>query len=115
MPIYGKFLITTILIVTISELAKRSQVIGAILASLPLVSILAIIWIFVETKNPETIIQFSYQVFWAVLPSLLFFLVLPMLLKLNVNFPLSLIISCAVMASGYWAYIKVLEKLGVSI
>lgn len=48
-----KIAITTILIVAISEIAKRSSFAGALLASLPLVSVLAILWLYVDTKDVE--------------------------------------------------------------
>ena len=63
-----KVLISAILIVGISELSKRSSLIGAILASIPFVSVLAFIWIYVDTKNVETISKLSYSIFWLVIP-----------------------------------------------
>ena len=58
-----KVLISAILIVGISELSKRSSFVGAILASIPFVSVLAFIWIYVDTKNVETISKLSYSIF----------------------------------------------------
>ena len=65
-----KILISAILIVGISELSKRSSLIGAILTFIPFVSVLAFIWIYVDTKNVETISKLSYSIFWLVIPSL---------------------------------------------
>ncbi len=76
-----KVLISAILIVGISELSKRSSLIGAILASIPFVSVLAFIWIYVDTKNVETISKLSYSIFWLVIPSLVLFVILPIFLK----------------------------------
>ena len=77
-----KIAVTTILIVAISEVAKRSSLVGAILASVPLVSVLAMIWLYIYTKDVNKVSDLASSVFWLVLPSLALFLVLPELLKL---------------------------------
>lgn len=110
-----KIAITTILIVAISEIAKRSSLIGAILASIPLVSVLAMIWLYVDTKDVNKISALSTSVFWLVLPSLALFLVLPPLLKYGVNFYLSLGISIAVTAICYFIMVSVLNHFGVKL
>lgn len=61
------------------------------------------------------IISLSHGIFWAVLPSLLFFLVLPFLMKSGMKFGLSMIVSSAVMVTGYSLYAWFLKKLGVSL
>lgn len=81
-----KIAVTTILIVAISEVAKRSSLVGAILASVPLVSVLAMIWLYIYTKDVNKVSDLASSVFWLVLPSLALFLVLPELLKLGMNF-----------------------------
>ena len=58
-----KVLISAILIVVISEISKRNSLIGAILASIPLVSVLSFIWIYLDTKNIETISKLSISIF----------------------------------------------------
>ena len=68
-----KIAITTALIVLISEVAKRSSFIGAILASIPLVSVFAIIWLDIDTKDITKISSLSLSVFWLVIPSLALF------------------------------------------
>lgn len=96
-----KLVVTAGLIVLISEVAKRSNIMGSFLASIPLVSFLAIIWLYIETKNTEKIADFSFQIFWLVLPSLLFFALFPFLLRRSVNFFLALGTSTAFMIAGY--------------
>jgi hypothetical protein len=81
-----KIAITTILIVAISEIAKRSSVIGALLASIPLVSVLAILWLYSDTKDVAKVSALSTSIFWLVLPSLALFVALPLLLKQGYNF-----------------------------
>lgn len=76
-----KVLISAILIVLISEISKRNSLISSILASIPLVSVMAFIWIYIDTKNLETISKLSISIFWLVIPSLILFISLPILLK----------------------------------
>ena len=110
-----KIIVTTILIVFISEIAKRSSLIGAILASIPLVSVLAMIWLYVDTKDVAKISALSTSIFWLVLPSLLLFIALPMLLKQGINFYVSMSVSVAITAMSYWIMISVLNYFGVKL
>lgn len=110
-----KIVITTLLIVTISEISKRSTLIGAILASVPLVSVLAMIWLYHDTKDVAKISELSNNVFWLVLPSLALFLSLPLLLKNGVGFYLSLAISIGVTAICYYLMLVALEHFGIKI
>ena len=85
-----KIAITVLLVIVISEISKRSTLIGVILASIPLVSVLAMIWLFVDTRDVGKVAALSTSVFWLVIPSLALFLVLPVLLKKGINFPMSM-------------------------
>ncbi len=110
-----KIIITAILIVAISEFSKRSSLIGAILASLPIVSVLAFLWLYIDTKSAEKISELSSSIFWLVIPSLSLFIVLPILLKFKVNFYLSLFISCTVMVFSYFSMLFILRKLNINL
>lgn len=110
-----KIAITTGLIVTISEVSKRSSFIGGLLASLPLISFLAIIWLYVETGSIEKVSNLSKSVFWLVLPSLPFFLLLPALLKRGTHFYFSLCIATAVMVGLYLLEVIVLRKFDIQL
>ena len=81
-----KTLISAVIIVAISELARRSSFAGALLASLPLVSVLAMVWLYIDTRDSAQVAALSTGVFWLVLPSLGFFLCLPLLLKYGSGF-----------------------------
>lgn len=76
-----KLLISASLIVVISELAKRSSVLGAIVASVPLTSVIAMIWLYHDTADTAKVIALASNIFWLVLPSLVLFISLPILLK----------------------------------
>jgi hypothetical protein len=110
-----KVLITTLLIVIISEISKRSTFIGAILASVPLVSVLAMMWLYIDTKDISKVSTLSSSIFWLVLPSLSLFLLLPILLKQGINFCLSIILSIGVTVLCYWLMITVLSHFGVKL
>lgn len=72
-----KILITAILVAAISELGKRSTLAGALLASLPLTSLLALMWLYRDTGDALQAAALARGIFWLVLPSLAFFLVFP--------------------------------------
>ncbi|HDS02901.1 MAG TPA: DUF3147 family protein [Firmicutes bacterium] len=106
-----KIVLTTLIIVLISEISKRNTFIGALLASLPLTSLLAIIWIYIETKKTHAIESLSSQIFWLVLPSLLFFLTLPFFLKARIPFLISLLLSASLTVGGYFIMLFFLKKI----
>lgn len=110
-----KIAVTTVLVVAISEIAKRSSLIGAILASVPLVSVLAMIWLYIDTKDVERVSALASSVFWLVLPSLALFLVLPPLLKMGLNFYLGLGISVAVTVVCYFVMVSLLNQYDVKL
>ena len=81
-----KVLVSSVIIVLISEISKRSSMAGSILASLPLMSLMAFIWMYIDTKDVQKISSLSSGIFWLVIPSLLLFIILPYLLKKQVSF-----------------------------
>lgn len=72
-----KIVVTALLVAAISELARRSTLAGALLASLPLTSLLALIWLYRDTGNAVQAADLARGIFWLVLPSLAFFVVFP--------------------------------------
>lgn len=110
-----KIVITTLLIVAISEVSKRSSLIGAVLASVPLVSVMAMLWLYVDTKDIGKISALSTSVFWFVLPSLVLFVLLPVLLKFGWGFYLSLSVSIAATILSYFAMASALNYFGVKL
>ena len=109
-----KILLSAILIIAIAEISERSTLLGGILASIPLISVLAMIWIYIDTKNIETISKLSMTVFWLVIPSLVLFISLPILLK-YMSFYISLIISIVFTAIAYYIMILILNRYGINI
>ena len=76
-----KFLMTSAIIVLISEIAKYSDKLGALIASLPLVTFITLIWLFYEDHGNEKIANHAYYTFWYVLPTLPMFLFFPLIIK----------------------------------
>jgi len=110
-----KLIITAGLIVVISEIAKRSSLLGAVLASIPLVSVLAMVWMYIETGDCAQISRLSVSIFWLVLPSLVLFVALPLLLKQGLNFYLSMSCSIALTAGCYAVLVVILRHLGLEL
>ena len=107
-----KFIISALLIVLVSEMSKRSTLFGALLASLPLISVMAILWLYIDTKNVTEIAVLSKNIFWLVLPSLVLFITLPVFIKLQWPFYIALFSSCALTAISYFGMLFLLKILG---
>jgi len=105
-----KLILSAGLIVAVSEIAKRSALFGGFIASLPLVSVLALIWLYIDTKDPQQVAALSMSIFWLVLPSLAFFLALPLLLQTNLPFFTSLLIAAVIMSGCYMVMMSLLQK-----
>lgn len=110
-----KVLLTSVLVVAVSEAAKRSALFGALIASLPLTSILAMLWLYVDTGDTEKIARLSTGVFWLVLPSLVLFLSLPVLLRAGLGFYPSLSASIGLTIGAYFAMLYGLGLAGIKI
>jgi len=110
-----KVVISAILIVAISEISKRSSLVGAVLASIPLVSVIAMIWLYIDTRDVDRVAGLASSIFWLVLPSLALFLALPLLLKHGFNFYLSMTLSILVTIGCHWLMITLLDQLGIEL
>jgi F0F1-type ATP synthase assembly protein I len=75
-----KYLMTSAAVVLVSECARRSDRLGGLVAALPLVTVLTLIWLYVEQQPPQKIANHAWYTFWYVLPTLPMFLVFPWLL-----------------------------------
>ena len=96
-----KVLISALLITLISELAKRNTTLAALMASLPFTSILAFIWLYADSGDTQAVASLARQIFWLVIPSLAFFVMLWWTLQIGLNFWLSLGVSMAITAVSY--------------
>ncbi len=96
-----KVIISAVVIVAVSEISKRNSTAGALLASLPLLSVLAFVWMYIDTGDVQKISEVSKDIFWLVIPSLVLFIALPVFLKMHINFYISLLISVTLTAGAY--------------
>jgi len=112
---FVKVVLTALVVVGISEIAKRSSFWAAALASLPLTSLLAFVWIYLESGDTQRIAALSHGVFWLVIPSLPLFLLLPALLRSGLGFWPSLAVSCVSTAVAYFVMVWSLGRFGVHL
>lgn len=110
-----KFAISAAVLVAVSEISKRSSFIGGLVASLPLTSLLAMMWLWRDTHDSAKISALSTSIFWLVLPSLVLFVALPLLLKRGVAFYPALGASITIMLACYGAMIFGLGKFGIKL
>jgi len=110
-----KLIITALLIVLISEIAKRSSLMGALLAAIPLVSILAMTWMYVDTNDSSSAVEFSNRIVWLIAPSMTLFIAFPLLIKKGLGFYLSMGISIMLTIFAYYSVIFILEKFGIKL
>jgi len=110
-----KAVLSGLLVLVVSEVARRSPGIGGLIASLPLVSILAIIWLWRDTGDVERIARHSVGTFWFVLPSLPMFLILPALLRGGASFWVALGAVTALTIALYALTFWLLPKAGITI
>lgn len=110
-----KLLLSAAIIVAVTEVAKFNTTLGALIKSLPLVSLISLIWIYVETQDAQKISALSSSTFWLVLPTLPMFLVLPALLKQGLGFYSALGLSVLVMLGCYGLTVFLLKGVGVEL
>jgi hypothetical protein len=110
-----KAALSGILIAVASEVARRWPGWGALIVSLPLVSLLTFMWLWVDTRESARIAELSQSTFWFFLPSMPLFLVLPALLRSGVSFWLALLGACALTIALYGALILLAPRLGIRL
>ena len=108
-----KALLSGLIVAVASEVARRWPGWGALIVSLPLVSLLAFIWLWRDTGVSERIAALSQSTFWFFLPSMPMFLLLPALLRAGLHFWLALLLSCGVTILLYLAMIWFGPRIGI--
>lgn len=112
--IITKYLITAGVVVLISELAKRSDKLGGLIAALPMITVLTLIWLYIE-KQPETkIANHAWYTFWYVVPTLPMFLIFPILLS-RIGFWPTLFASVVITVICFSAFAFVMRRFGVEL
>jgi len=108
----SKYLITAGLVVLISEIAKRSEKLGALITALPLVAILALMWLYFEKQPTDKIASYAWYTFWYVLPTLPMFLLLPWLLR-RYSFWTAMGVSVPVTVVAFVLLAMVVKRFGI--
>ncbi len=109
-----KYLITALVVVLISELAKRSDKLGGFVAALPMVTILALIWLYVENQSTEKIANHAWYTFWYVVPTLPMFLVFPLLLP-RIGFWPTLATSVVITVICFGLFALLVKRFGIEL
>jgi len=110
-----KLLISAGIIVLVSEIGKRSPTLGSLLISIPLISILAIFWLYWDTQDTTKVGTLMTGTFWLVLPSLPMFLLIPWLFKKGLGFFPAIGIGCILTIALYFGMLRILKHWNLSI
>ena len=82
----GKGALSGTIVVAASEIAKKSSIFGALIVSLPIISILSLFWLYNDTKDTAKVADFAEGILWLVIPALSLFIILPYLLRRDWSF-----------------------------
>lgn len=110
--IVTKYLITAAVVVLVSEFAKRSDKLGGLIAALPMVTILTLIWLYFENQPQVKLANHAWYTFWYVLPTLPMFLVFPYLLP-RFGFWTTLILCVVLTIVCFWLFSIFLKRFGI--
>jgi hypothetical protein len=111
----GKAALSGVIVAAASEVARRWPGIGALIVSLPLVSLLAMLWLWHDTHDVQRLADHAQGTFWFVLPSLPMFLLVPAMLRQGYGFWLSLAAGCVLTIALYLAMVAVGPRLGLKL
>lgn len=109
-----KYLITAGMVVLISEIAKRSDKLGGLIAALPLVTFLTLIWLYVENQPSEKIANHAWYTFWYVVPTLPMFLIFPYLLP-RIGFWPTLLASAGITMICFFLFAQLVKHIGIEL
>lgn len=109
-----KYLITAGIVVLVSELARRNDRLGALIAALPLVTVLTLIWLHIEQQPAAKLGNHAWYTFWYVIPTLPMFLLFPYLLP-KMGFWSSLIVCILFTVALFAAYTVMLKRFGIQL
>lgn len=108
-----KVAVTCVLVIAVTEISKRSTLVGALVASLPVTSLLAFMWLYWDTGDATKVAELATSILWLALASLIFFVAFPVLVKAGVDFWSSLAAALVLTAMAYAGMAAVLQRLGI--
>jgi hypothetical protein len=109
-----KYALTAAVVVLVSEVAKRSDRLGGFIAALPIVTFLALIWLYVDRQPPAKIANHAWYTFWYVVPTLPMFLAFPLLLP-RIGFWPTMLASIAITVVSFAAFAWLVRPFGVQL
>jgi hypothetical protein len=112
--IITKYLLTAGMVVLISEIAKRSDKLGGFIAALPIMTLVTLLWLYLENQGSEKIANHAYYTFWYVIPTLPMFLLFPLLLP-KLGFWLTMGISILITIACFGLFVMVMRNFGVEL
>jgi hypothetical protein len=112
--IISKYALTALVVVLVSELAKRSDKLGALVAALPLITILSLIWLHLENQSAEKIANHAWYTFWYVVPTLPMFLAFPLLLP-RLGFWPALLACMVISAVSFGVFALLVKRFGIQL
>ena len=115
LQLIAKALLAGALIAAISEIGRRLPTLGALIASLPLVSVLGMVFLWHARPDAANMATHAEATFWYVLPSLPMFLAIPFLLRHGVGFWTALLAGCVLTVALYLATIRVAANFGLKL
>ena len=115
LALVAKALLAGAMIAAIAELGKRLPAMAALVASLPLVSVLGMIFLWLARPDAENMAVHSQATFWYVLPSLPMFLAIPAMLRAGMNFWLALALGCVLTVALYLAMMAIGPRFGLRL
>ena len=107
-----KVFISSGIIVLLSEIAKKDNLFGSLIASIPLVSVLSMIWLYVDTNDINKVKALANGILWMIIPSMSLFIVLPILINYGIQFYLSLTVSILVTMVCYLLTTSLMNYFG---
>ena len=110
-----KVFISSGIIVLVSEIAKRDNLLGGLIASIPLVSVLSMIWLYVDTNDIDKVKALANGILWMVVPSMSLFIIFPILINYGIKFYLSLTISILITMVCYLLTISFMNYFGFKV
>ena len=110
-----KAAISGLLVALISTIARRYPGWGGLVASLPLVSVMAMLWLYGETRDPEKVAGLAMSTFWFILPSLPMFLLIPAMLRSGWSFGVTMVTAMVVTMALYAGISWLAPKLGIAL
>tara|TARA_Y100000588_G_C13936930_1_gene788338 strand:+ start:239 stop:637 length:399 start_codon:yes stop_codon:yes gene_type:complete len=110
----GKIVLTALIIFAVAQVSERNTLLAAVLASIPIVSVLAMMWMNYDGATSEQIVNFSKEIVWLIIPSLLLFIVMPMLIERGWEFYPALGAGLASTFVGYFLMLQLMEKYGLA-